>query len=163
MVSGKSRAEPFLSVFLGGGGARVWFLVASDGRKRRGANRIEVEAATNNLEDEDEEKGPKESERAARRPATRPWTLSGRRGNFVPPGPQMPSAHASSITAMAIYQCGREGPSSWTGESAKLSQARQNRISLSLLTKKKTSRETKFFFVYRGGATLAVNPLSFGR
>ena len=69
MVSGKSRAEPFLSVFLGGGGARVWFLVASDGRKRRGANRIEVEAATNNLEDEDEEKGPKESERAARRPA----------------------------------------------------------------------------------------------
>jgi len=72
VVSGKSRAEPSLSVSLGGGGgARAWFLVASDGRKRRGANRIEVEAATNNLEDEDEdeEKGPKESERAARRPA----------------------------------------------------------------------------------------------
>ena len=50
-------------------GERDGFLVASDGRKRRGANRIEVEAATNNLEDEDEEKGPKESERAARRPA----------------------------------------------------------------------------------------------
>ena len=51
-------------------GERDGFLVASDGRKRRGANRIKVEeAATNNLEDEDEAKGPRESERAARSPA----------------------------------------------------------------------------------------------
>jgi len=39
-------------------GERDGFLVASDGRKRRGANRIKVEeAATNNLEGEDEGKG----------------------------------------------------------------------------------------------------------
>ena len=51
-------------------GERDGFLVASDGRKRRGANRIKVEeAATNNLDDEDEAKGPRESERAARSPA----------------------------------------------------------------------------------------------